>query len=142
VNRETKPAFYRPALRPLESLTNEELQAVYELRASKVKLDPKGFWDDNKIVYWNAMIPLLLALHEVLLEIQARYPHSEIVGRYTDGGAYFDRLLPLNEPPWVEVALVEHERKVRVYGLRELPKSKPRSKIRSTGEIDRGHNVD
>lgn len=76
--RETEAAPYRPKDRKLVDLTNEEIQALFNMRASKVKLDPKGFWDCNKIVYWHEMIPLLMDLYEVMLEIQSRYPKSEI----------------------------------------------------------------
>jgi len=73
-------------------MTNEELQALFELRASKVKMDPRGFWDCNKIVYWNDMIPRLLALYEIMLEIQARYPKDDIC-KYP--GSYEPKLLPV-----------------------------------------------
>src|SRR4051794_14757158 len=78
INRETDPAFFRPVERLLVDLTNEELQALFDLRASRVQLDPKGFWDNDKIVYWNAMIPKLRGLYLIMLEIQARYPKAEI----------------------------------------------------------------
>lgn len=75
---ETKPAFFRPENRRLIELTNEELQSLFELRASKIKLDPKGFWNNERIVYWADMIPKLADLYLVMLEIQSRYPEKEM----------------------------------------------------------------
>jgi hypothetical protein len=91
VIRETDPAYFRPKTRRLKHLSNEELQQLFELRSSKIKVDPKGFWDNNQIVYWNEMIPKLDDLYEVLLEIQSRYPKSEIY-------ANDSRLLPVKTP--------------------------------------------
>lgn len=76
--KEMNKTFYRPEARPLAGLTNEELQLIFDLRAAKVKLDPKGFWDDNRLVSWFDMPKLLESLYEVMLEIQSRYPQREI----------------------------------------------------------------
>lgn len=91
IQRETEPAYFRPAVRRLKDLTNEELQQLYELRASKIKLDPEGFWGNLRIVYWRQTIPRIDDLYEVLLEIQSRYPKSEI---YADD----KNLLPVRVP--------------------------------------------
>ena len=103
-SRETLPAFYRPSNRRLSELTNEELRQLFDLRAKKIyeELDPKGFWENNKIVYWHGMIPTLEALYEVMLEIQSRYPKNEIV-KYSEHGPYFNQLLPLNEEQWIDM---------------------------------------
>lgn len=108
-SRETLPAFYRPKDRRLSELSNEELRQLFDLRATKVfdKLDPRGFWENNKIVYWNTMIPIIAALYETMLEIQSRYPKEEIDGSM--GGPYFDQLLPLNEEPWISIAVIVSE---------------------------------
>lgn len=90
MSREIESAFYRMNDRRLVNLSNEELQSLFELRAAKIKLDPKGFWDCNKTVYWHSMIPLLMDLYEIMLEIQSRYPKEEIT-RYPNA---FD-LLPV-----------------------------------------------
>lgn len=121
-----KPAFYRPTERRLLSLNNEELQQLFELRASKVKLDPKGFWDDNRIVYWDDMIPRLQALYEVMLEIQARYPWYEITGgkelfEKLSWGSRFRRMLPLLEAHWIRTAIMEDGKNCLPNGLREIP---------------------
>jgi hypothetical protein len=116
--RETDPAFYRPESRPLQELTNEELQALFNLRASKIQLDPKGIWEDNRIVScWSSMIKSLEALYDIMLEIQARYPKSE-VSKDNGRGAYFQNLLPLNEEQYLRVAVLPNR---TVYGLKELP---------------------
>lgn len=104
ISRETETAFYRPEIRRLVDLTNEELQMLFELRVSKIKIDPKGFWDDNKTIYWNQMFEPLMKLYEVLLEIQARYPKKEIC-EYGHEGPYFDKLIPLNEKQYIDIVL-------------------------------------
>src|SRR2546423_870118 len=103
IKEETNSTFNRPKERRLSSLTNEELQQLFELRANKIKLDPKGFWDNNKIIYWGEMMPRLMALYEVMLEIQSRYPKEEII-KYNLIGPYFNQLLPLNEKEYIELA--------------------------------------
>lgn len=66
--------------RPYRNLTNEEIQILFELRASKIKLDPKGLWDDiRKVACWSMISPMK-ALYEMMLEIQARYPQRECEG--------------------------------------------------------------
>ncbi len=79
VPRETTHAPFRLKDRFYVNLTNEELQLLFNHRASKVQLDPKGFWECDKIVYWSVMIPILMDLYEIMLEIQARYPRDEIM---------------------------------------------------------------
>ncbi len=96
--REIEACYYRPELRRLINLSNEELRAIYDIRAAKVHyhLKPEGFWDNNQIIYWNSMMPAMTDLYEVLMEIQARYPISE-VGKH----GFDDRLLPVMEKHWV-----------------------------------------
>jgi hypothetical protein len=97
VSRETDPAFFRPPERRLSELSNEELQALFEMRSSKVKIDPKGFWDNNKIVYWEMMWPKLMELYEVMLEIQSRYPKSEIKEYWLEHHRLLPQLPPKKE---------------------------------------------
>jgi hypothetical protein len=120
--RALDPAYYRPTERRLSSLTNEELRAVYDVRAAKLReaLEPKGLWDDVRIVYWGSMIPRMQELYEVLLEIQSRYPKNEIC-RELDTG-FYKELLPVPEPEWMKRALAHRERWPVYYGLKELPK--------------------
>lgn len=96
MQRETDLVFYLSEYRILSELSNEELQLLFNSRAAKIKLD-ETFWDSDKTLYWNDLIPKLKALYEIMLEIQARYPKKEI-----EEGDYFFTLLPLNEKQWVE----------------------------------------
>ena len=77
---ENTPNFHRPITRRLKSLTNEELNQLFKLRASKIgnQLGSHGFWDNNKIVYWEQYRPLLIELYEVMLEIQSRFPKDKV----------------------------------------------------------------
>jgi hypothetical protein len=106
--KENEPAYFRPAKRPFSSLTNEELQVLFEFRCSKVKLDPKGFWDDVRSVYWGEMIDKLHDLYELMLEIQSRYPKVEVIGK---SGSNFDKMLPLDEAEWVLLNAKKYEKK-------------------------------
>lgn len=111
--KEEDPAYFRPQHRPLKNLSNEELRALFDLRAQKVRdnLDPKGFWENNRIVYWSAMIPLLLSLYEIMVEIQARYPKREIYG--SEGREYLNaELLPLLEPQYLALAVKSSKTKL------------------------------
>ena len=81
--KQNEPAFYRMKDRRLSNLSNEELQALFEIRAAKIKLDPKGLWDDNKMVSCWGLPAALMDLYEIMLEMQARYPKEEIC-KYAD----------------------------------------------------------
>lgn len=108
IDRETEPAYYRPAQRRLASLSNEELLVLFQMRAAKAaaKIKPEGFWDNPQILYWGSDVrQAFLDLHEVMLEAQSRYPRSGIL-EYGNGP--FKDLLPLNELEWVTVAMREH----------------------------------
>lgn len=127
--KEELPAWFRPAVRRYKDMTNEELQGLFELRASKVKLDPKGFWDDNRIVYWSTMIPVLASLYEIMLEIQSRYPASEML--YEGEARFWEPLLPVPEAGWLRLALANL--KDPVCGLQELNESTPDGNSQSSG---------
>jgi hypothetical protein len=91
-SREIKEHFHRPSKRRLINLTNTELSLLFKLRADEIAKDLDGhvFWEDARIVYWDRFIDLQDALFEVMLEIQSRYPASEV--------KEWNRLLPVVEP--------------------------------------------
>lgn len=89
---ELDPAPFRLITRRLVGLTNSELAMLFQKRANAVAEDLDGhvWWESPFLVYWNQFIELQDKLYEVMMEIQSRYPATEVKEFY--------RTLPVVEP--------------------------------------------
>jgi hypothetical protein len=73
-------------------LTNDELALLFRKRAADVadNLDGHSMWESKYTVYWTQFTALQDKLYEVMMEIQSRYPRSDV--------REYHRTLPVMEP--------------------------------------------